>query len=39
MKYLPFEEALLKRVLQWKFPAIPAGNMTIVYPMIFSVTG
>lgn len=39
MKYLPFEEALIKRMLQWRFPAIAAGNMTIVYPMIFSVTG
>jgi len=35
----PFEEALLKRVLQWKFPPVPAGDVTITYPIAFSVTG
>ena len=39
MKYTPFEEALMKRILQWKFPVIPAGNMTIIYPIVFTVTG
>jgi TonB family protein len=35
----PFEEALLKRVLQWKFPPVPAGDVTITYPIVFSVVG
>ncbi len=39
MKNVPFEEALIKRILQWKFPAVSAGDVTIVYPLIFSVAG
>lgn len=39
MEYTPFEEALVKRIFQWKFPTILAGNMTIIYPIIFSITG
>jgi hypothetical protein len=35
----PFEEALIKRVLQWKFPPVPAGDVTITYPIVFSVAG
>lgn len=35
----PFEEALVKRVLQWKFPQIPTGDVTITYPIVFSVSG
>lgn len=35
----PFEEALVKRVLQWKFPPVPAGDVTITYPIVFSVAG
>jgi len=35
----PFEEALVKRVLQWKFPSVPAGDVTITYPIVFSVSG
>ncbi|MBI3811495.1 MAG: TonB family protein [Nitrospirae bacterium] len=34
-----FEEALVKRVLQWKFLPIPAGDVTITYPIVFSVSG
>ncbi|MBI3994893.1 MAG: energy transducer TonB [Nitrospirae bacterium] len=34
-----FEESLLKRVLQWKFPPVPAGDVTITYPIVFSVAG
>ena len=39
MKNIPFEEALVRRILQWKFPAVPAGDVTITYPMVFSVVG
>ncbi len=35
----PFEEALIKRILQWKFPLVPAGDVTITYPIVFSVAG
>lgn len=34
-----FEEALVKRVLQWKFPSVPAGDVTVTYPITFSVSG
>lgn len=34
-----FEEALVRRVLQWKFPPIPAGDVTVTYPITFSVSG
>jgi TonB family protein len=34
-----FEEGLVKRVLQWKFPPVPAGDVTITYPIIFSIAG
>jgi len=39
MKNPAFEEALIKRVLQWKFPPISAGDVTITYPIVFSVAG
>jgi len=39
MKNPPFEEALVKRILQWKFPAVPAGDVTITYPIVFSISG
>ncbi|MEK6684702.1 MAG: AgmX/PglI C-terminal domain-containing protein [Nitrospirota bacterium] len=39
MNHPPFEEALLKRVLQWKFPPVPAGDVTITYPIVFSIAG
>jgi TonB family protein len=39
MKNPSFEEALIKRVLQWKFPSISAGDVTISYPIVFSVAG
>ncbi len=34
-----FEESLCKRIMGWKFPAIPEGNITVVYPLVFFVTG
>ena len=34
-----FEATLVKRVLQWRFPPIPAGDVTVVYPIVFFVTG
>lgn len=34
-----FEDALVKRVLQWKFPPVPAGDVTINYPIVFSISG
>jgi TonB family protein len=34
-----FEEELVKRVLQWKFPPVPAGDVTVSYPITFSVSG
>jgi TonB family protein len=39
MNFKPFEEALSKRILQWRFPPVSGGNMTIVYPIVFSVAG
>jgi TonB family protein len=39
MKNPPFEEALVKRILQWKFPIVPAGEVTITYPIVFSIAG
>jgi protein TonB len=39
MKNPSFEEALIKRVLQWKFPPISTGDVTISYPIVFSVAG
>ncbi|HLB94955.1 MAG TPA: TonB family protein [Nitrospiria bacterium] len=35
----PFEESLVKRIFQWRFPAIPEGDVTVVYPIVFYVTG
>ncbi|HSG05587.1 MAG TPA: AgmX/PglI C-terminal domain-containing protein [Nitrospiria bacterium] len=34
-----FEEALVKRVLGWKFPAVEEGEVTITYPLVFSISG
>jgi len=34
-----FEEALVKRILQWQFPPILEGDVTVVYPLVFFVTG
>jgi len=34
-----FEEAIVKRVLHWKFSSIPAGEVKITYPIVFSVAG
>ena len=34
-----FEEDLIKRILQWKFPPIIEGDVTVVYPLVFFVTG
>ncbi|HUK56056.1 MAG TPA: TonB family protein [Nitrospiria bacterium] len=39
VKNPPFEEALIKRVLQWKFPPVPSGDVTVTYPIVFSVSG
>jgi len=34
-----FEETLVKRILQWRFSAIPEGSVTVIYPIVFYVTG
>jgi TonB family protein len=34
-----FEDTLAKRILQWRFPSIPAGDVTVIYPIVFYVTG
>jgi periplasmic protein TonB len=34
-----FEEDLVKRILQWEFPPIVEGDVTVVYPLVFYVTG
>lgn len=34
-----FEEELVKRILQWQFPPIVEGDVTVVYPLVFFVTG
>ena len=34
-----FEEALVKRILHWQFPPILEGDITVVYPLVFFVTG
>ena len=35
-----FEEAVARRVLGWRFPPIAgAGDVTVVYPLVFYVTG
>lgn len=34
-----FEESLIKRILQWRFPAIQAGDVAVLYPIVFYVTG
>jgi protein TonB len=34
-----FEEDLVKRILQWKFPPILEGDVTVSYPLVFFVTG
>lgn len=34
-----FEETLVRRILQWRFPAISEGSVAVVYPIVFSVTG
>jgi TonB family protein len=39
MRNPSFEEALVKRILQWKFPIVPAGEVTITYPIVFSIAG
>ena len=39
MENSSFEESLLQRILQWKFPPIPVGDVTVVYPIVFYVTG
>ena len=39
MEEPPFEEALCRRILQWKFPSILEGDVTVSYPLVFYVTG
>jgi periplasmic protein TonB len=35
----PFEESLCKRIMGWKFPSVPEGDVTVVYPLVFYATG
>ena len=34
-----FEESLCSRIMGWKFQPIPEGDVTVVYPLVFYVTG
>ncbi|MFQ5455163.1 MAG: TonB family protein [Nitrospirota bacterium] len=36
MNYYPLEESLVKQILQWKFPPIKKGIVTVEYPIHFS---
>lgn len=35
MKWPPLEESLVRMVLNWKFPKIPEGTVTVSYPLVF----
>lgn len=35
MNWPPLEESLVRMVLGWKFPEIPAGTVTVSYPLVF----
>lgn len=36
LRHPPLEEALVKRILAWRFPEIPQGKVIVTYPLNFS---